>query len=160
MTYSELILIYFHNSNDIPSFECHSIIQMSFYLLKLFTVIPNSFGMGEFLFEWDWNDQMMVEWQVSLNSVFICLSKTPPFLLIPPFLSHLRRSRMRRNENHNGKISFKSHSRHFHFIPSSFVIQKWWEVMEWCEMNWYSWTKAKPLIFKFISFHHHSAMPS
>ena len=103
---------------------------------------------------------MMAEWQVSRNSVFIFLSKTPPFLLIPTFLSHLRKSRMIRNENHNEKISFKSHSCHFRFIPSIFVIQNWWEVTEWCEMMWYSWTKAKPLIFKFISFHHHSAMSS
>ena len=103
---------------------------------------------------------MTHKWHVSQNSVFIFPSKTPPFLLIPPFLCHLRMFRMTRNENHNGEISLKSHSSHFHFFQSSFVIQEWWGMTEWCKMIWYSWTKAKPLILKFISFHHHSVIQS
>ena len=113
---------------------------------------------------WISNDIRMTwmthKWHVSQNSVFIFPSKTPPFLLIPPFLCHLRMSRMTRIENHNGEISFKSHSSHFHFFQSSFVIQEWWGMTEWCEMIWYSWTKAKPLILEFISFHHHSVIQS
>ena len=42
------------------------------------------------------------------------------------YIEHVMKSmfRMARNENYNGRISFKSHSIHFHFIPSSYVIQE------------------------------------
>ena len=145
----------FNHLNVIPSFKCHSIFW-SFLLSSQTHLVWEK----KFLLEWYWNDQMMAEWQVSQNSVFIFPSKTPPFLLIPPFLGHLRMSRMTRNENHTGKISFKTHSSHFHFIPSSFIIQEWWGMTKWGEMKGYSWSKAKHLILKFLSSQNHSLMPS
>ena len=106
----------FHHLNVIPYFEafhCHP--KLLWYGWE-----------NEFLSEWDWNDQMIAEWQVSQNSVFyLPLQNTtiPPHSAIPRPFENVR---MTRNENHNGEISFKSHSSHFHFIPISFVIQEWW----------------------------------
>ena len=97
-----------------------------------------------------WNDE---GWEVSRNPVFSSPKKTPAFLLIPSFLCHFKMSRMTRNENNNGEISFQCHSTHFDFI-SSFKNDD--GMTKWGEMKGYFWTKAKPLILKLNSFHCHS----
>ena len=105
--------------------------------------------------EWHWNYRMMEEWEVSRNPVFSSPKKTPAFLLIPSFLCHFKMSRMTRNENNNGEISFQCHSTHFDFI-SSFKNDD--GMTKWGEMKGYFWTKAKPLILKLTSFHSHSVI--
>ena len=99
-----------------------------------------------------WNDE---GWEVSRNPVFSSPKKTPAFLLIPSFLCHFKMSRMTRNENNNGEISFQCHSTHFDFI-SSFKNDD--GMTKWGEMKGCFWTKAKPLILKLTSFHSHSVI--
>ena len=92
---------------------------------------------------------------VSESRVLPWFKNIPAFLLIPPFLHHFKMSRMKRNENHNGEISFQWYSTQFDFI-SSFKNDD--GMTEWGEMKGYFWTKAKPLILKLTSFHSHSVI--
>ena len=107
-----------------------------------------------------WNDDQMTGWgrneRFFRSQIFCSLPRAPSF---PPHPVTPPHPWMTRNENHNGEISFKSFSSHFHFIPSSLVIREWLGMTEWWWNEGYFWSKAKPLIRKSPSFCLHSVIP-
>ena len=105
--------------------------------------------------EWGWNDQMVPEWQASKNSNFSSPPKSSSFILIWSFLGQFRMPGVVKNENYNREMSFTGHPSHSHFILS---LKNDDGMTEWGKMNGYFWSKAKPLIYKFTSFHFHSVI--
>ena len=105
--------------------------------------------------EFGWNDQMVPEWQASKNSNFSSPPKSSSFILIWSFLGQFRMPGVVKNENYNREMSFTNHPSHSHFILS---LKNDDGMTEWGKMNGYFWSKAKPLIYKFTSFHYHSVI--
>ena len=110
--------------------------------------------------EWGWNDRMVAGWEVSQNSVFLSTSKDtiiPPHSVIPLSFQNAKKW-------HGMKITMDGyHSVVILLILTSFQSVSSFKnddgMTEWGWNEGYFWFKAKPLVLKYTSFHHHSIIP-
>ena len=95
------------------------------------------------------NDGQMTEWwqnERHFRIHFFCsLPKSLSFFLIRSFLVILECQGMKMKR---GGMSLQRHPIHFHFIPTSFIIQECLRMTEWGWNDGDFWAKAKPLILK------------
>ena len=109
--------------------------------------------------EWWRNDRMNAEWGVSQNSVFLLTSKItliPPHSVIPMSFQ---------NAWNDMKWKITKEGYHSEGIPIIFTSYSSFQpvssfknddgMTEWGWNEGYFWSKAKPLILKSPSFHHH-----